>query len=328
MADAASEPLLRVEGLSVSVRRRGGALPILQDVSFHLDADETLAIVGESGSGKSMLALAITRLLAPPDAYQVTGRVMLAGTDILALPDKAMRGVRGNGMAVVFQEALNALNPVLTVGRQLEETVMQRDRVEARTARREALRLLGEVGIPSPERRLGDYPHQLSGGMRQRVMIAIALACRPALIIADEPTTSLDVTIQSQILALLRDVRRQNGMSMIFISHNLGAVAAIADRVAVLYAGQLVELAPVDELFSLPRHPYTRALLAATPRIDRPEQLAAIAGAVPRFEELPAGCRFAPRCPRVLPACSAAVPAIRAPSGEPGRLVRCLAPLP
>ncbi|BBK41169.1 ABC transporter ATP-binding protein [Allostella vacuolata] len=328
MAAPADQPLLRVEGLGVAVRRRAGALPILDDVSFDLAADETLAIVGESGSGKSMLALAITRLLMPPENYAVSGRVEFQGTDLVALPAAAMREVRGRGMAVVFQEALNALNPVLTVGRQIEETVRRRDGGDAATARREAIRLLDEVGIPSPERRLGDYPHQLSGGMRQRVMIAIALACRPALVIADEPTTSLDVTIQSQVLALLRDVRRQNGMSMIFISHNLGAVAAIADRVAVLYAGHVMELATVDELFAAPRHPYTAALLAATPRVDRPEKLAAIGGAVPRFDELPPGCRFAPRCPRAMPACSAAVPTIRAPDGEPGRRVRCIAPLP
>lgn len=327
MPDAIAEPLLRVEGLGVAVRRRRGALPILEDVTFDLAADETLAIVGESGSGKSMLALAITRLLTPPDAYAVSGRVRFAGAEILSLSADGMRQVRGRGMAVVFQEALNALNPVLTVGRQIEETVIRRDGIAAAAARREALRLLDEVGIPSPERRLGDYPHQLSGGMRQRVMIAIALACRPALVIADEPTTSLDVTIQSQILALLRDVRRQNGMSMIFISHNLGAVAAVADRVAVLYAGHVMELAPVDELFAAPRHPYTQALLATTPRVDRPEKLAAIPGTVPRFDDLPPGCRFAPRCPRAMAACTTAVPSIRAPDGEPGRLVRCIAPL-
>jgi peptide/nickel transport system ATP-binding protein len=323
----ASEPLLRVEGLSVAVRRRQGALPILEDVTFDLAADETLAVVGESGSGKSMLALAVTRLLTPPDAYAVSGRVRFAGTDILQLSADGMREVRGRGMAVVFQEALNALNPVLTVGRQIEETVMRRDGVDGAAARREALRLLDEVRIPSPERRLADYPHQLSGGMRQRVMIAIALACRPALVIADEPTTSLDVTIQSQILALLRDVRRQNGMSMIFISHNLGAVAAVADRVAVLYAGQVMELAPVGDLFARPRHPYTRALLATTPRVDRPEPLAAIPGTVPRFDALPPGCRFAPRCPLASADCTAAGPAIRPLADEPGRLVRCIKPL-
>ncbi|MCC7274809.1 MAG: ABC transporter ATP-binding protein, partial [Alphaproteobacteria bacterium] len=247
--------------------------------------------------------------------------------DVLALDDERMRAVRGAGMAVIFQEALNALNPVLTVGRQIAETVMRRDGVDARAARREAVRLLDEVRIPTAERRLDDYPHQLSGGMRQRVMIAIALACRPALVIADEPTTSLDVTIQSQILALLRDVRRANGMSMIFISHNLGAVAAVADRVAVVYAGQIVELAGVDEIFRAPRHPYTHALLATTPRVDRALPLSAIPGGVPRFDALPPGCRFAPRCPRAAAGCVAAVPAIVAPPGEPERRVRCIAPL-
>ncbi|WP_374441722.1 ABC transporter ATP-binding protein [Stella sp.] len=322
---AASEPLLRVEGLGVAVRRRGGDLPILQDVRFDLAADETLAIVGESGSGKSMLALAITRLLDPPQAYAVTGRVRFRGEELLALPPAAMRRVRGGGIAVVFQEALNALNPVLTVGRQLEETIRQRDGVDAAAARREAVRLLDEVRIPSPERRLDDYPHQLSGGMRQRVMIAIALACRPALIIADEPTTSLDVTIQSQILALLRDLRRRNGMSMIFISHNLGAVAAVADRVAVMYAGQMAELSAADALFRAPAHPYARALLATTPRVDRPSVLAAIAGQVPRFDALPPGCRFEPRCPLADADCRAAVPDIRV-AGD-GRQVRCIRPL-
>ena len=313
--------MLEVSHLDVAVRSKGAWLPILQDVNLAVGANETLAIVGESGSGKSMLALAITRLLAPPESFKVSGRVAFRDRDLLALPPKEMSEVRGSGIGIVFQEALGALNPVARVGAQIEEALRQHRPLSAEQARAAAIDLLHDVRIPAPEARIDDYPHQMSGGMRQRVMIAMVLACEPKLIIADEPTTSLDVTIQSQILAVLRDLRSSRQMSMIFISHNLGAVAAMADRVAVMYAGQVVEIAPAADIFERPRHPYTRALLAAIPRIDRVRDLSVISGTVPRFDALPPGCRFAPRCtfriaacgaPQVLPAAAVAARCCRA----------------
>lgn len=288
--------MLDVRNLGVAVRRKGGWLPILDDVNLAVGADETLAIVGESGSGKSMLALAITGLLAPARSFRVQGRVEFEGRDLLALSPREMGRVRGSGIGMMFQEALGALNPVLRIGEQIVEAVQQHRSMGNAAARDTAAGLLREVGIPSPERRLDDYPHQLSGGMRQRVMIAMVLACEPRLVIADEPTTSLDVTIQSQILSVLRDLRRQRRMAMIFISHNLGAVAAVADRIAVMYAGQVVEVAGAATLLRAPTHPYTRDLLAAIPRVDRLRELRMIGGTVPRFDAMPPGCRFAPRC--------------------------------
>jgi peptide/nickel transport system ATP-binding protein len=288
--------MLDVRDLRVAVRRKRGWLPILEDVNLSVGADETLAIVGESGSGKSMLALAITGLLLPARSFRVQGRVEFEGRDLLALAPRDMARVRGSGIGMMFQEALGALNPVLRIGEQIVEAVQQHRAMDNAAARAVAAALLREVGIPSPERRLEDYPHQLSGGMRQRVMIAMVLACEPRLVIADEPTTSLDVTIQSQILSVLRDLRRQRRMSMIFISHNLGAVAAVADRIAVMYAGQVVETADAATLLRLPTHPYTRDLLAAIPRVDQLRELRMIGGTVPRFDTMPSGCRFAPRC--------------------------------
>ncbi|HYC37223.1 MAG TPA: ABC transporter ATP-binding protein [Usitatibacter sp.] len=298
--------MLEISGLGVAVRSRGRMLPILQDVNLTVAEDETLAIVGESGSGKSMLALAITRLLAPARSFEVTGRVAFEGRDLLSLSPREMIAVRGAGIGIMFQEALGALNPVLRVAEQIGEAYTQHHPgASAAQVRQASIALLRDVGIPAPDARIDDFPHQLSGGMRQRVMIAMVLACAPRLVIADEPTTSLDVTIQSQILSVLRDLRRSRRMSMIFISHNLGAVAAMADRVAVMYAGQVVEVGPAAQIFERPRHPYTRALLAAIPRIDRVSELSVIPGSVPRFDALPQGCRFAPRCAHRAPACSA-----------------------
>lgn len=309
--------MLEIAGLDVSVRSRGRILPILQDVNLRLAADETLAIVGESGSGKSMLTLAITRLLSPPKSFQITGRVTFEGRDLLALTPQEMIAVRGSGIGIMFQEALGALNPVMRVGDQVAESYRQHHPAESeRQVRQAVIAVLRDVGIPAPEARVDDYPHQLSGGMRQRIMIAMVLACAPRLVIADEPTTSLDVTIQSQILSVLRDLRTTRRMAMIFISHNLGAVAAMADRVAVMYAGQVVEVGTAAQVFERPRHPYTRALLAAIPRVDRVNELSVIPGAVPRYDALPAGCRFAPRCGFRAEACAspqalAAEPAAR-----------------
>jgi len=297
--------MLEISNLDVSVRSKGRLLPILQDVNLTVRRDETLAIVGESGSGKSMLALAITRLLAPVKSFELRGKVVFEGHDLLTLGRREMAAVRGAGIGIMFQEALGALNPVARVGAQIVEALRQHRAASASAARAAAVELLRDVGIPAPEARIDDYPHQLSGGMRQRVMIAMVLACEPRLVIADEPTTSLDVTIQSQILSVLRELRAKRQMSMIFISHNLGAVAAMADRVAVMYAGQVVENAPAAEIFERPRHPYTRALLAAIPRVDRVRDLSVIPGVVPRFDALPRGCRFAPRCAYRAPACEA-----------------------
>jgi oligopeptide/dipeptide ABC transporter ATP-binding protein len=296
--------MLEVQNLRVSVRSKRAWLPILDDVSFGVARNETLAIVGESGSGKSMLALAIVQLL-PAASTAVEGRVVFEGRELLGLQPAEMSKVRGAGIGIVFQEALGALNPVLRIGAQLTEALRQHRRLAAADAREAAVELLRDVGIPAPELRLQSYPHQLSGGMRQRVMISMALACGPRLIIADEPTTSLDVTIQSQILAVLRDLRAQRQMSMIFVSHNLGAVAAVADRVAVMYAGQIVELGDAADILERPSHPYTRALLAAIARVDRVRKLSVIPGTVPRFDALPRGCRFAPRCAFRAPQCEA-----------------------
>lgn len=288
--------MLEISHLNVAVRSNGEWLPILSDLNLAIGENETLGIVGESGSGKSMLALAITRLLLPSSSFEVTGDVTYQKRNLLELTPQEMSKVRGAGIGIIFQEALGALNPVVRIGVQIVEALRQHRSLTAGEARSEAIGLLRDVRIPEPEVRIDDFPHQLSGGMRQRVMIAMVLACSPRLIIADEPTTSLDVTIQSQILAMLRELRESRKLSMVFISHNLGAVAAISDRVAVMYAGQIVEIGSASDIFQRPRHPYTRALLSAIPRVDRVSDLAVIPGAIPRFDALPIGCRFAPRC--------------------------------
>jgi peptide/nickel transport system ATP-binding protein len=301
----AGQPLLHVEDLQVFIRRKRKSVQILHDINFSVHRNETLAIVGESGSGKSMLALTLARLLTPPDLFTVSGRIELDGEDLLPLSSKQMSRVRGAGIGVIFQEALGALNPVMRVGAQIEEALHQHKPLSRQQARAAVIELLRAVRIPAPESRIDDFPHQLSGGMRQRVMIAMVLACDSKLVIADEPTTSLDVTIQAQILAVMQDLCRNRSMSMIFISHNLGAVAAVADRVAVMYAGQIVELGAVEQIFERPRHPYTRALLHAIPRVDRQQAFSAITGSVPPFDALPPGCRFAPRCTLRQPQCDA-----------------------
>lgn len=320
-------PLLEIEDLSVAVRGRDKRIGIVDKVSLSLARDRTLAIVGESGSGKSMLAMSLVRLLGDPRAFEITGKVKFEGVDLLSLPESRMRKVRGRGISVVFQDSLNALNPVVPVGQQIEEAIFRSGEVSRDAARREMLRLLDEVRIPSAAHRARNFPHELSGGMRQRVMIAMALASKPRLIIADEPTTSLDVTIQSQILSLLKEIRQENGMSMIFISHNLGAVAAIADDIAVMYAGQLVEIGIAEAVLAAPRHPYTASLLTATPRIDRPGELSPIPGGVPRFDAMPSGCRFGPRCDRARDLCIQKAPHLEEYRSRSGQLARCFAPV-
>lgn len=289
--------LLEVDHLKTEFRTRDGIARALNGVSFHVDAGETLAIVGESGSGKSCCMLSVLRLIEPPGTI-VGGTVRFAGRDLLTLGRAAMRAVRGNEIAMVFQDPLTALNPLLTVGRQIGEVLQLHLHLDRRQARARAGALLDLVGIPEAQLRLDSYPHQLSGGMRQRVMIAMGLACAPKLLIADEPTTALDVTIQAQIIDLVKRLRAETGMAVIWITHDLGVVAGLADRVLVMYAGRVVEEATVEELYAAPRHPYTIGLLASLPRLDalRADKLASIEGAPPDIINAPPGCAFAPRC--------------------------------
>jgi oligopeptide/dipeptide ABC transporter ATP-binding protein len=274
-------------------------------VSFSLSKGELLAVVGESGCGKSLTSLALLRLVPPPGQILPGSAIRLGGTDVLALDDAELRGIRGRRIGMIFQDPMTSLNPVFTVADQISESVRAHQDVSRRAARARALELLQEVGIPDPVERLDNYPHQMSGGMRQRVMIAIALASEPELLIADEPTTALDVTVQAQILELLDGLRARRGMAVLLITHDLGIVAGRADRVAVMYAGRLVEEAPTAALFAHPSHPYTKGLLASVPRITGAvTRLTPIAGTVPPPTAWPAGCRFHPRCPAVLPRCA------------------------
>jgi len=324
--------VLDVQDLGVRFQGEGGIVAAVEGVSFTLGAGETLAIVGESSSGKSVTALALMRLLGAPPACHVSGRSLLAGAgDLLALSEADMRDVRGREIGMIFQEPLTSLNPVHRVGRQVAETLIRHEHLSDRAARARAIELLDLVGIPEPGRRIDAFPHELSGGMRQRVMIAAAIACRPRVLIADEPTTALDVTIQAQILDLLRRLQTETGMSMIFITHNLGVVAEIATRVLVMYAGQVVEDAPVGAVLRRPRMPYTAGLIRSVPRLDAVlrrgqglggERLAGVPGNVPDPLHRPAGCRFHPRCghARAVP-CETARPALEGVT--PSHRVRC-----
>jgi oligopeptide transport system ATP-binding protein len=311
--------VLDVRDLAVTFRGHAGPVPAVEGVSFALDEGETLAIVGESSSGKSVTALALMRLLAPPPTCRIGGSAVLragqASLDLLTMPDAAMQDVRGRQIAMIFQEPMTSLNPVHTVGAQIVETLVFHERLSAEAATARAIELLDLVGITEPRRRLASYPHQLSGGMRQRVMIAMALACRPRVLIADEPTTALDVTIQAQILDLLRRLQRETGMAVIFITHNLGVVAELADRVLVMYAGQVVEEAPVAALLRHPLMPYSTGLLQSVPRLDavlrKGVRLRAIQGNVPDPANKPVGCTFHPRCDHaVAEICDSARPAL------------------
>jgi len=331
---AAPEPLLRVSHLHTEFSTEAGLVRAVEDVSFTLDAGELLAVVGESGSGKSVTSLSIMGLIADPPGRVAAGEILFrtrAGpvVDLARLPARALRKLRGRDLAMIFQEPMTSLNPVFSVGDQIAEAAILHLGMGRDAARRRALAMLELVEIPAARQRLDEYPHQLSGGMRQRVMIAIALACDPLLLIADEPTTALDVTIQAQILALLDKLRREIGMAVLFITHNLGVVAEIADRVVVMYAGRVVEEGDVRALFRAPRHPYTRGLLACLPRrallTTAPgpgRRLNAIAGQVASpLDPLP-GCAFAPRCALALPECSAAMPPLADLAA--GRRSRCL----
>ncbi|WP_090113778.1 ABC transporter ATP-binding protein [Limimaricola pyoseonensis] len=321
---AAGRPLLQVRDLQTSFRVGKSSVRAVDGVSFDLAPGETLAIVGESGSGKSVTSLSIMGLL-PKGAGRVTGgSIRLDGRDLLGLDEPQMRDIRGREIGMIFQEPMTSLNPVHTIGRQISEVVMRHQGLNRAAARRRAIEMLDLVGIPEPGRRVDNYPHEMSGGMRQRAMIAMAISCEPRLLIADEPTTALDVTIQAQMLELLRDLQARMGMAIIFITHDLGVVAEIADRVVVMYAGQVVESGEVAEIFDAPRMPYTAGLMNSIPRLGRGsrrrERLKAIPGTVPSLFSLPPGCRFAPRCAHAAPVCQTPPPLERIPGG---REVRC-----
>jgi peptide/nickel transport system ATP-binding protein len=319
--EAAAAPLLEVDDLHTHFDTVGGTVRAVDGVSWRLDAGETLGIVGESGCGKSVSALSILRLVPTPPARH-GGRVRLRGADLLRLDERGMRAIRGNRISMIFQEPMTSLNPVLSIGRQIAETVAVHGQASGRAARDRAVEMLRLVQIAEPERRVDEYPHQLSGGMRQRVMIALALACGPEVLIADEPTTALDVTIQAQILALLADLQRRLGMGVVLITHDLGVVAESCDRVVVMYAGRKVEEAATIDLFDRPLHPYTRALMASMPSMNAAAaRLAEIPGMVPAPRDLGRGCAFAPRCAFATERCRSEVPPLDDHGG--GHLVAC-----
>jgi peptide/nickel transport system ATP-binding protein len=317
---------LELRDVSIALHTRHGILPAVSHVSFSVAAGETLAVVGESGCGKSLTALAIMRLLPDPPARISGGQVLLEGRDLASLSERGMQAVRGKDIGMIFQDPMSALNPVATVEAQITEVIRRHQPLSAAAARDRALELLTLVGISDAKSRLSEYPHRLSGGMSQRVMIAMAIACNPRVLIADEPTTALDVTIQAQILDLLRRLQAETGMALVLITHDLGVVAEAADRVAVMYAGKVVETATVDALFDRPLHPYSRGLMAATPTAGpdgRHARLADIPGMVPALIDLPPGCAFAARCPQVFDRCLQSPPPLTTPPG--GHPVACFA---
>jgi oligopeptide/dipeptide ABC transporter ATP-binding protein len=317
-----SEPVLSVRGLRTSFPLGDGPVPVVDGVGFDVAPGEVLALVGESGCGKTVTALSILRLVPRPG--RIAGEVLLCGKPVLSLPVREMRRVRGSDAAMIFQEPMTSLNPVLTVGAQVVEAIRLHERVGAAQARRRTLELFERVRIPDPAQRLESYPHQLSGGLKQRVMIAMALALRPRLLVADEPTTALDVTIQAQILELLRELQRELGTAILLITHDLGVVNELADRIAVMYAGRIVEEGTREEIPARARHPYTQGLLRAIPSLGRRgERLAEIPGVVPPPREWPQGCPFRARCPRALPECAEAMPGPTHLSGT--HAARCFA---
>jgi len=320
------EPLLEIRGLKTHFATDDGMVHAVDGVDLTVHAGETVGVVGESGCGKTVTALSVLKLIAMPPGRIVEGQILWHGRDLVPLGPEAMDGVRAKEIAIVFQEPMTSLNPVYTVGEQIAETIRRHEGLSRRAALGNTVDMLRLVQIPNPERRVHDYPHQFSGGMRQRVMIAMALSCSPKLLIADEPTTALDVTIQAQILELIQDMKARFGMAVMLITHAMGVVAETAQRVVVMYAGRVVEEAPVEQLFRQPRHPYTAGLIRSIPRIDtaaaRKTRLEAIGGTVPSLLDPPAGCRFAPRCRFAMATCRQAVPPLR--EVEAGHKVACV----
>ncbi|WP_030346156.1 ABC transporter ATP-binding protein [Streptomyces sp. NRRL S-1022] len=311
--------LLEVRDLWVEFRTRDGVAHAVNGVDLGVDAGETLAVLGESGSGKSVTAQAVMGILDTPPARITGGEILFDGRDLLTLKGEERRRIRGTGMAMIFQDALSALNPVMTVGDQLGEMFVVHRGTSRKDARARAVELMERVRIPGAAQRVRDYPHQFSGGMRQRIMIAMALALEPALIIADEPTTALDVTVQAQVMDLLAELRREYGMGLVLITHDLGVVADVADRIAVMYAGRIVESAPVHDIYKAPAHPYTRGLLDSIPRLDQKgRQLYAIKGQPPNLAHIPPGCSFHPRCPMARDVCRTEEPPLHAVSDSRG----------
>jgi oligopeptide transport system ATP-binding protein len=304
-------PLLEIDNLAVEFRTDDGVVRAVEGISMSIEPGETLGIVGESGSGKSVSSLAILGLIPQPPGKITSGRAIFGGKDLLRMPQRQLADIRGNRIAMIFQDPMTSLNPFLTVAQQLVEVTQLHLHHSRDQALRHAIEMLERVGIPAAARRVHDYPHQFSGGMRQRVMIAMALSCKPALLIADEPTTALDVTIQAQILELMRELQRAEGTAIILITHDLGVVANMCRRVNVMYAGRYVEEASIDDLFAKPRHPYTVGLLQSIPRLDdAKEQLTPIRGQPPDLAHLPRGCAFHPRCPNAIDRCTADVPVL------------------
>jgi len=323
---ASEKRLVEVVDLKTYFDTDEGTVKAVDGVSFHIDKGETLAVVGESGSGKSVMSLSIMRLIATPPGRIASGQILFEGQDLVKKSERDMRRIRGNEISMIFQEPMTSLNPVYTVGDQIAEAIVLHQRETAKGAMRKATEMLDLVGIPEPAKRVKNYPHQMSGGMRQRVMIAMALSCNPKLLIADEPTTALDVTIQAQILDLMRTLQREIGMSILFITHDLGVVAEMADRVVVMYAGRAVEEAGVVDIFKNPKQPYTLGLMNSIPRVDKAaehqERLIAIPGNVPNPLYLPEGCAFHPRCRFMKEPCKGAIPELVDAGG--GHMVRCI----
>jgi len=322
------DALLRVQDLQVEFNSRRGTALVLNGVDLEIHAGQTLCVVGESGCGKSMTALALLRLIPSPPGRIRAGQIMFHGEDLVSATEQRMREIRGNRISMIFQEPMTSLNPVLTVGDQIGESLRAHAAADAAGARAQAIEMLRQVGIPAPERRVDEYPHQLSGGMRQRVMIAIALACRPDILIADEPTTALDVTVQAQIFDLLRELQRDKGTAIVLITHDMGVVAEMADRVMVMYAGRVVEQGTTDQVLNRPGHPYTRGLIACLPELGSSRQarrlpLAEISGVVPSIWELGAGCAFRERCPDATPRCALEVPAMHTLDESTGHAAAC-----
>ncbi len=318
-------PILQIENLSTHFETARGTVRAVDEVNLRLYEGDTLGIAGESGCGKTVLALSVMRLIPRPPGRIVSGRILFEGEDLLTFTDEEMRRIRGKRISMIFQEPMTSLNPVFRIGDQVAEVLQLHEGLSSRNAQERAVEMLRLVGIPAPETRARDYPHQMSGGMRQRVMIAMALACRPRLMLADEPTTALDVTIQAQILDLIQNLKREVGTSVILITHDLGVIAEAAQYAAIMYAGWIVEQGPVADIFASALHPYTVGLMSSIPRIGSAHQgggyLNVIPGTVPDLLELPSGCKFRDRCPRVMPVCAEKVPRLR--EKTTGHYVRC-----